>query len=612
MRRQNTVKLIEGSPKATAEIDAYAQVFSKAMRELYGLPHDGLAETLTISIADFISNTIEWTADRWGHKDYVKPSGQEDLPPSKIRIKLIKELDDHASFFAEKSKKPVEFRKRFSKAAIEALRGEGVLGLGLLSLARRHDLDTKVKKQIDHIGLGGQSEVRKKGLVFGFDDPGVFTKQLGANARMLSRKIARSSKKGGTGMVRADIVGWRLSDVVDRALLSAPKYKGYKEDTDLAALQEMLDEAARKNLSFCCQQAARLLEINFHITKRKAADTQSSESIESWLYTPPLYRFIVSIFEVVAPTRDGFGAGDGRPWRLDDVKISHLQAAPQRGKGMAVDVLGKNAKVLASEGIACSRRVARAILPKERLNLDVDAGLLEITEDIGKNIKPTAVINRPPTKSELEEKADDAVYRRGVARDRIVSRVWALRQDWLITRGYSVFFGWYEHLLFKHVFDRHHDLFFKFERKIYRPMEQCAIELGSRFQAAAVYPRNMKRRADDLPLSIFHIPARFVSRHMDLVEYPGEKDCGARPNLDVIQAFLTAIARRDPNVRKIWKRVTTLVPFEKFLPRENSSSTFHSRTPLLLPNELKDGSKRGLKAACSAGPRTQKSSRKSR
>lgn len=374
MNKNAIIALIDGSATATEAISDYAALFEEELRLNKCDGYADILQPMKSGVAAFIANALQWKVDRWGHVTYARLADDETFPPSQVRIKVVKELQ----FLSEFMSKPadifqVERRISISKYAIDALKKKAALGPALLSHLKTSELNDVAAQHLDDLGLGGRESQIKEGSIFGFCDPAVFTPNLRTNVRLVKRMVARAESTGETRLLRADLVLWGLIPSVIDALTRVNRCRRGRH-VNLRDLRRRLDEEGRQNLASCARQAARLLEIAFHMTDYQESN-QSGETIESWLFPFPLSRFIVAVFETFAPAVDR-KLSDGI--KIAKTIIRSTNEIPAEG---ITDPLTKAALDLAENGYDCARRIISLIPQLNGIDLDVGAALMETSKN---------------------------------------------------------------------------------------------------------------------------------------------------------------------------------------------------------------------------------------
>jgi hypothetical protein len=544
---ENEIKVLIGnSPEATEVVADYAASFERELRVNACEGYDNINDLATLLVASFIANAIRWKNDRWGHVSHERLPGDEWFLPSQIRIKVVKELQYLSDFLSEPMDvRQTRRRNSISMYAVKALKKEAPLGPALLSHLQHADLDAQLSQHLDDLGLGGDGESRlDAGSVFGFSDPAMFTTDLKINVRLVKRMAARPEVAADTKLLRANLVNWELSPAVNDVLADAHRcHRGRHVSLfDLRRRLARLGDEEMKNLLFCGRQAARLLEIAFHMTDRKTSN-QSNETIESWLHATPLARFIVGVFEMFTPTL-------GVPF--NEVKLAtNIQ---RTSTGMLdernFDRLTKSAWDLVNNGYDCAQAILELIPALRGTDLDVGAGLMEISEKEQKRNKLDQKKNsRPQNQEDIESRLE-------YGRKLMIAHFWALRHDMLTLRGYTAFLGWYHWELRDHL---PNPVWVDFQLQIFNEIEDWYRELRARYEEGIIYKHQEKRRAGGLPLDMPELPA-IVKRHtIEVLEYPLNRGFGARHNDAIMQALLHSIVARQPRALDIWLQATAQI-----------------------------------------------------
>lgn len=541
---ENEIKVLIGnSPEATEAVADYAGAFEREMRVNACEGYDNINDLATSLVASFIVNAIRWKNDRWGHVSHERLPGDEWFLPSQIRIKVVKELQYLSDFLSgPMDVRRTKWRNSISMYAVKALKKEAPLGPALLSHLQHADLDAQLTQHLDDLGLGGDSESRLDAeSVFGFSDPAMFTTDLNINVRLVKRMSARPEVAAETRLIRADPVTWKLSPAVSGVLADAHRCHCGRHVSlfDLRRRLTRLDEGELQNLLFCGRQAARLLEIAFHMTDRKK-NNQSNETIESWLHATPLARFIVGVFEMFTPTL---------AVPFNEVKLAtNIQ---RTNAGMLdegnFDRLTKSAWDLVNDGYDCAQAILKLIPALRGADLDVGAGLMEISENEQKRTKLDQEDNGRP------ENEEDIEARLAYGRKLTTAHLWALRHDMLTLRGYTAFLGWYQAELMDRL---PNPVWVGFQVQIFNEIQDWYRELRARYEEGIIYKREERRHAGGLPLKLLELSA-VVQRHtIDVIEYPDGHGFGARNDDAIMQSLLQSIAARKPDALDIWGQAT--------------------------------------------------------
>jgi len=541
---ENEIKVLIGnSVEATEAVADYAATFEREMQVNACEGHDDINGLATSLVASFLADAIRWKDDRWGHVSHERLPGDESFLPSQIRIKVINELQYLSVFLSEPvDVRRTKWRNSISMYAVKALRKEAPLGPALLSHLQHADLDAQLAQHLDDLGLGGVGESRiDVRSVFGFSDPAMFTADMNTNVRLVKRMAARPDATAETKLLRADPVNWELSPAVNNVLTDAHRcHRGRHISLfDLRRRLANLSEREMQNLLFCGRQAARLLEIAFHMTDRKK-NNQSNETIESWLHATPLARFIVAVFEMFTPTL-------GVPF--NEVKLAtNIQ---RTSIGMLdetnFDRLTKSAWDLVNDGYDCAQAILELIPAVRDADLDVGAGLMEISEGEQKRTKlDQKENNRPQNQEDIQSRLE-------YGRKLTIANLWAVRHDMLTLRGYTAFLGWY-HWELRDLLP--HPVWMGFQLQIFNEIKDWYRELQARYEEGIIYKREEKRHAGGLPLKLLELSA-VVQRHtIDVIEYPDGHRFGARHDDAIMQSLLQSIVARQPDALDIWAKAT--------------------------------------------------------
>ena len=538
--------LINASEKATKALSAFTAAFEAELTHNNYRPHDAVGEVLANVkplLAFYLANAISWTADRAGHVKFKRSPDDDKNPPSQVDGRVIAELEFLADFLSKPPEESrIRARKSISLYAVRALEKSAALGPAVASRARKIDIAKQTTPGITPLGLGGQFMMPpSEGSVFGFVDPGMITEDNSSNARLVDRLTARATAAGETSLLRIDPVRWELSPAVMEILATANRAHRGKH-VCLRDVKRRLDDNGRKNLAFCAGQAAKLLKIALHMTKPGDV-AHSNNTIEQWLYAPPLSRFIVGIFELLAPTL-------GVPFGEIKLAQNIARTKDEVAEGDNFDRITRSAWDLASAGYECAKAIVKAVPELHGTDLDIGVGLMEISE--GEQRKGRQDRNE----SGRSETTEEVESRLTAARDILITKIWALRHDMLTLRGYAVFFDWYSAALMERLPPL---LYSEFLRQIFNEIQDWHRELEARYREGILYKRDIKRHAGGTPLDIPKL-APLVQRHtLEVIEYPLDRGYGATMNREVMDSLLTSLSVRHPDVKDIWQHVTRRV-----------------------------------------------------
>ena len=542
MTADEIAALIDQSAEATEAVAEYAAIFDEERRVNNCDRYDngGTNEAVTALITSYLANAIRWKQDRWGHVSHAPLPGDEWFLPSQIRIKVITELQ-HLSDFLPGPDDIRRTRRRISISmyAVDALRKGAALGPTLLFHLQRADLDEQLAQHRNDLGLGGIGEHRiEAGSVFGYSDPAVLTGDMRTKVRLIKRMEAAPDAAGAMKLIRAHPVLWELSPVVVDVLARANRCRRGRH-INILDVRRRLDAEGMENLLSCARQAARLLEIAFHITDRMKSN-QSNETIESWLHPTPLSRFIVGVFETFSPTLS--------------VPFNEIRLArniPRTKREMEdeehFDPLTKSSWDLASEGYDCAQKIINIIPDLRGTELDIGAALMEDTEEEQKKIK---LIREAAGR---EETAEDIQGRLQSGRDDLIADLWALRHDMLTLRGYTDFLGWYHGALIDKLPD---PVWISFQLQIFNEIQDWYRELRARYEEGIVRKREIRRHAGGQPLDILELRDNVQRHTIKVIEYPRNGGFGAKFEDEIMQSLLQSIAAKHPDVFNIWRQAT--------------------------------------------------------
>jgi hypothetical protein len=538
--------LINASEKAIKALSTFTDVFEAELKDNGYRPHaeiDGAVANVKPLIAFYLASAISWEADRSGHVKHKRAPGDDKHPPSQVDGRVVTELQFLSEFMSKPpDKSRVKGRKSISLYAVRELEKAAVLGSGVASHARRADIARQTTAGITPLGLGGQYMLLPDdGSVSGFVSPGIITDHNSSNVRLVDRLTARAAGVGETSLLRVDPVRWELSPAVAEVLADANRTHRGKHIC-LRDVKRRLDEDGRQNLAFCAGQATELLKMAFHMTEPSDVD-HSNKTIEQWLYAPPLSRFIVGLFELLAPT---IGVS------FDRIKFARniARTKDEMTEGENFDQLTKSAWDLANAGYVCALAIVRAIPELHGTDLDIGVGLMEISE--GEQRKSRQ--NREANSS--SESTEDIQSRLAAGRDILIAKLWALRHDMLTLRGYAVFIDWYSAALMEAAPPL---LYSEFLRQIFNEIQDWHRELEARYREGILYKRDIRRHAGGMPLDIPRL-APLVERHtLEVTKYPLGRRYGATMNQEVIGSLLASLSERHPDVKDIWEHVAKRV-----------------------------------------------------
>lgn len=541
--------LINARETALYAVTEFADVFRAELKDNGGRSYaevENIVANVKPLVAFYIANAMSWKADRFGHVRYERTADDDRHPPSQVNGKLIRELEFLAEFM---SKSPTKVRVRgrtsISLYAIRELEKAAVLGAGLVSHARSDDLAEHTGAGFTPLGLGGAYRMLPdEKSVSGFFEPGMITDHTASNVRLVDRLAARSANDRETSLFKVDPVRWILQPAVETALSEANRTRRGRH-LCLRDVGRRIDNEGRNNLASCAKQAAELLKIAFHMSQPGDVD-HSNKTIEQWLYAPPLSRFIVGVFELLAPTRN---------LDFDQIRFAQ-QIARTKGElteEQTSDRLTKSAWDLACAGYDCAAAIVAAIPELHQIDLDAGVGVMEISEGEQRRGREhrEALGN--------QQDAEDIQSRLTAGRDILIAKIWALRHDMLTLRGYAVFIDWYGAVLMERVPPR---LFGEFLCQIFNEIQDWHRELEARYLEGVFYKRDLIRHAGGMPLAIPRLEP-LVERHTPgIMEYPLGRGFGARLNRDVFASILGSLSMKHPDVRDIWQEVVKHVdPF---------------------------------------------------
>lgn len=382
MTADEIAALIGQSAEATKAVAEYAETFEEEWLENKCDRYDNKStnEAVAALITSYLANAIRWKQDRWGHVSHERVPGDEWFLPSQIRIKVIAELQYLSDFLPGPDDiRRTKWRNSISMYAVDELRKGAALGPALLSPMQHPDPDEKLTQYRNDLGLGGIEEHRiEEGSVFGFSDPAILTGDVRTNVRLIKRMAARPDSAGEGKLIRAYPVTWELSPAVTDVLARANRCHCGRH-INILDVRRRLDAEGMQNLLFCARQAARLLEIAFHITDRKKSN-QSNETIESWLHPTPLSHFIVGAFEAFSPTLSV---------PFNEVRLARniSRTTREMEDEKHFDPLTKSAWDLAGLGYDCAQTIIDLIPELRGAELDIGASLMEDTEGEQRNVR---------------------------------------------------------------------------------------------------------------------------------------------------------------------------------------------------------------------------------
>ena len=532
--------MIDASVRATESVQYFADLLHAQAEELKLDAEQNWQEIALQLVIHYIWNADKWTSDLFGRKDYRRAEGDDPYPPSEVRIPIIKELQKLPELLVAKR---LRGRKTISTGAFRALIQIQPLGPKLIHSLQKHG--PRVRPNIIHkaFGLGGVIRSKNESdLIYGFDNPAPLTDGYSSNLRLMKRSLAQAhhskeQKSGRNGLLGVQFVDWHLNENVAIAFMAARRV-GRGRHFSLEDVRSNINAADRNNLAECARQAARLLEITFHLTDR-TTEGPLGETIESWLHPAPLLRFIVAIFEEMYPSREQ---------ELVDIKKS-------KNKN---DDLTKSAIAAAELGIACARTIVNVIPQFENINLDAGVAVLAISEEFHKSQKKLA-------KNNVADRGREGA-RRAEGRTIVVRQLWQDRQNIVTLKGYAVFMNWYvEHA--KQIITRDLIPTWKIvDRDICYGLQDWCRELQARYDEGVLFKRDIKRRAGGLPLSI-PSTSRIVENHfIKLTNYPikltfhSELRQGAVVEPKVLKAIVRSLCKDRPKTYEAWHKLTTAVP----------------------------------------------------
>ncbi|MBI2802879.1 MAG: hypothetical protein HYX63_21850 [Gammaproteobacteria bacterium] len=534
-------RLIRASRNASNAIDSFGEKLEDAAAAIKYLEGDSKqlnerSRQYWRAIAEGLIVRYIWNADKW--------------QPREPRLKLIKDLEGLSRAAT------AERLRAYKSVTIDAFKALLLdLPVGPALIAALRDL-----KRDSDLGLEGKRQrPSTNGLVFGFDNPVSLLDGYETNLHMMKRSFAHARSSTGSALLKRQPVRWRLNEPVIQAFLRARRV-GNDRDFSLHDIRGRLTKRNRDNLARCAKQAARLVEINFHLTDRQR-NPQLNESLESWRHAYPLSRFVVSVFEEVAKSMH--------------IDLIDVEASTQRRR----DRLTRTVIDVAHEGIKAAVQVVRSI--PEFANIDLDAGvaLMAISDEVRKEEKQIA---RELGQALHNVNDTSKAVRETWARTAIVDRLWQLRQSIITLKAYCGFMNWYIEHAERSVANDLIPSLRLVRRHIWSGLLDWSNELQARYWDGILFTRDMKVRASGSPLNIPRMPAAVEKAAMTVRPYrlnagvddPGQQGDatikkypkaqalhqGAVVQEEVLDAIVSALCQDQPETLRAWRELTRAIP----------------------------------------------------
>lgn len=541
-------RLIVNSPEALREVgDFRRHLFDNVLARMNrpGLTSD--------EVASMFANYI-WSAIEWNRVS---------------RISAIKDLEYLGTAFRSDEAR-VRRDGPITDDVTDVLHRQGVISNRIASFAR--PLDGRERQGLNFLRLGEPYECQDHdGTVFGWNEPGHITSDWPANSRKTKRMIAMATRQGRSALVRVDNISSDLlrsiSDLVMKAQRAVAGPKGPLRtlgDFIRGITDERLRTEYRKNLTVNSLQAARQLEIEFHMTDRER-DNQADQSIATWTKPYPLAEFAYELFELIAPIRGRVGA---HATRLDEIE---LQGARPKFN------LRYEAIQTVLMGAEHARRVLTTIAP-DLVHVGIHISgeeLRERDEDDASNVgdmrrvECAHYLDRGSPVLAVSEKEITDHSRLSTGRGRIVARIWQLREDSVKLRAYFELFR-YRHERYCLNGNRG-PLVAEFLQRVQNPVLDWYRELTARYEEGVVYERDLRRRAGGMPLAMPNVPGTLKKHRLRLVQEDGATSWMAQRDDHVICDLLLAI---DPTGRAldIWRMVDGTVQAAEQSRRDQRSA----------------------------------------
>jgi hypothetical protein len=468
---------------------------------------------------------------------------------------LIQELNFHAEFFgAPSDEKRIRGRTTFSAQAVDELLGDGLLGPALLTTVGPSDF-----KHLDPsaVATSGEDQGDVKSEIAPCNAR-FSTTDLEVNKRLVTRMLRSPNA---SRMVKAKRIGLPISLEVIEALATAEKKAGREDHLDLAALRRRLSADGRANLAHCCGLAAELLS--------KPLKSVERESVSSFREAPPLNRFIVKLFALIAPTREWDAKMQAKiNMPLHDIIISH-GARTKSGRIGRADTLGPQMIEFAREGVKCADAVLASInfsAAVTAIDLNVDSPVLELSEHVQKKLKH----DNAAWEAEPDDAIEDIAHRINRGRQLLIDRLWTVRQAALISNAYGFFLDWYLEHLRKKGMTGEDETFVALQQQVFALCDWSS-EMRSRFEAGVASLRDARPRADGVPLPVKKSPPSIRRLHVTMAVYQDQSDNGAVPDRRILNDLWDAISPDFPHARAVWRKATEYLNPYPLIEKESSN-----------------------------------------
>jgi hypothetical protein len=500
--------MIKESFDAKSEIELLAKDCTDAWRRLDLPKLSNVQDKLTQDITFYIWSAIDWNRDL---EPRIKGS-KKVAGLSRRRLHIIQQLKELSRLASPKHRAR---SKPILPDVIEILQNGSPLGHAMLVPYSPEGIDPPVNRVV------------------------YLTEDLDAASRHLGRiQASASSQVGFVAVAGMPLIPSDILQVIDEAAR-------YARSTapDLRSVKKKLRPDQREVLATLAEEAARALEREFEIDSVR--NNQSTETLATWKRPRPLEGFATTIFETFAPIIG---------WNFEDIAITK--------RNDRWDALTHEAKGLVKNATTCAHAVFEMIVPQLEMNgISIDKNLrhdpFESDEDFPIISRHYLDTDSPVTV--LSEDKIGATDRLHVGRNRVVSRVWRMRNDVVILRGFSELFHWTVRCLW----DRpahSPELPVRFQTLIVNPIDDWHHELSAQYQEGNIdtssidpvpegsrdrHKRAKVRRIGGLPLEMPEMPELVRDHRLQKERYGRGKPRGAKQDDKVVEALLAALDERD-------------------------------------------------------------------
>lgn len=524
--------LVADSAAAQEEIDALADTWAHR-RGKVNMPE---ITTLRSALSELVAKCI-WSAIDWNIELEPRVAGDaRGRIPSRMRLEVIRQLQEIAEFAS------VDRRAKSAPVLPEVMD---------LLLSRRSPLGEAVL--IPVAADGGEPSVDRQIFLSG---------DLSGAVRHLKRLQASSHEPvafGGLPTIPA-----LPPDII--AAFDAAEHTTNSSSPSLKAVKEALAPQQRRLVADFAAEAANALTREFGIDP--VTDNQSTETLASWERPRPLEQFVVAVFESFVPIC-------GMPF--EEIVLSGASGE---------DGLGAVVRELAEESTFSARKILESIQPllakngfriapetlHDPFDSDEDDDLQQAARGIHRHyLEPDSSI------VQLSEDKIGAPDRLRVGRRRLVGRLWRLRNDIVILRGFGEFFHWtakrlstdlaedtaladqFRDVVVNRVTDWYRELLARYEEGFIDTTSPPTLpSKGQRDR----HKRARARHIGGVPRNVPDVPmlarTRRLYKHQYVGPDPNARTWGLRRDDDIVDALLQAIESPDDieTPLQIWRRAT--------------------------------------------------------